>query len=64
VSEGTSAGSEDHVGVAQVLKEGWQAQSIHAARNNRGGLLHAFPLLAIVWAISLIILQHEGDVLV
>ena len=64
VAEGATAGSEDHVGVAQVLEEGRQAESIHATRDDGSGLLHALPLLVVVGAIGLIVLKHEGDVLV
>ena len=64
VAERATTGSQDHVGVAQVLEEGWQAQGIHATGDDGGGLLHALPLLVIVGAIGLIVLKHEGDVLV
>ena len=64
VAEGATTGGQDHVGVAQVLEEGRQAQGVHAAGDDGGGLLHALPLLVVVGAIGLIVLQHEGDVLV
>ena len=64
VAEGAATGSEDHVGVAQVLEEGRQAERVHAAGNDGSGLLHALPLLVVVGAIGLIVLKHEGDVLV
>ena len=64
VPEGATTGSQDHVGVTQVLEESRQAQRVHATRDDRGGLLHALPLLVVVRAIGRVILQHEGNVLV
>merc|ERR1719284_2084356 len=63
VPEGTAAGSQDHVGVTQVLEERRQAQSVHPTGNDGGGLLHALPLLVVVRAIREVILQHECDTL-
>ena len=64
VAEGATTGGQDHVGVAQVFEEGRQAERVHATGDDGGGLLHALPLLVIVGAIGLIVLKHEGDVLV
>merc|ERR1719284_1469409 len=64
VPEGTATGSQDHVGVAQVLEECRQAQSVHPTGDDGGGLLHALPLLVIVGPRRLIVLQHECDALV
>ena len=64
VAEGATSCGQDHVGVAQVLEEGWQTQGVHATRDDGRGLLHALPLLVVVGAIGLIVLKHEGDVLV
>mmetsp|Transcript_78150 Transcript_78150/g.171343 ORF Transcript_78150/g.171343 Transcript_78150/m.171343 type:complete len:728 (+) Transcript_78150:314-2497(+) len=64
VAEGTSTSSQDDVGVPQVVEESWEPQSVHAARNDGSGLLHAFPLLMVVRAICGVLLQHVGDVLV
>ena len=64
MAEGATASGQDHVGMAQVLEECWQAQGVHTTRDDGGGLLHALPLLTVVGAVSLVVLQHEGDVLV
>merc|ERR1712050_212960 len=64
VPEGTATGRQDHVGVAQVLEECRQAQSVHPTGDDGGGLLHALPLLVIVGPRRLIVLQHECDALV
>ena len=64
VSKGAATSGQDHIGMAQVLEEGRQAERIHAAGDNGSRLLHALPLLVIVGAIGLIVLQHEGNVLV
>merc|ERR1712151_962226 len=64
VPERAAASSQDDIGVAQVLEEGWQPQGVHAARDDRRSLLHALPLLVIVRAISLVVLQHVCDALV
>merc|ERR1711977_328433 len=50
--------------MAQVLEECWQSQGVHASRDDGSCLRHALPLLVVVWAIGLIILKHEGNVLV
>merc|ERR1719216_410808 len=64
VSKGTTTSSQDNVGVAKVLKEGREAESIHAARDDGSSLDHAFPLLVVVGAIGLVLLQHVCDALV
>mmetsp|Transcript_52714 Transcript_52714/g.146870 ORF Transcript_52714/g.146870 Transcript_52714/m.146870 type:complete len:456 (-) Transcript_52714:597-1964(-) len=48
VAERPPACGQDHVGVAQVLEERGQPEGVHAAGNDRRGLLHALPLLVIV----------------
>merc|ERR1712167_199787 len=45
VAERATTGREDHIGMAQILEEGWQAQRVHASRDDRSRLLHALPLL-------------------
>mmetsp|Transcript_62305 Transcript_62305/g.163596 ORF Transcript_62305/g.163596 Transcript_62305/m.163596 type:complete len:616 (+) Transcript_62305:129-1976(+) len=64
VAEGATAGREDHVRVAQVLEEGREAERVHAARDDGRGLRHALPLLVVVRAIGLVLLQHVRNALV
>merc|ERR1719414_2207198 len=64
VTESATTRSQDDVGMAEVLEECWQAESVHAARNDWGGLNHALPLLAVVGPVGHVPLQHVGDVLV
>eukprot|EP00438_Fugacium_kawagutii_P012061 Skav228750 [mRNA] locus=scaffold1034:4673:6050:+ [translate_table: standard] len=64
VTERATTSGQDHVGVSQVLEEGWQAQGVHTTRDDGGGLLHALPLLTVVRTICLVILQHVSNVLV
>merc|ERR1711933_232657 len=62
VPEGAAAGRQDHVRVAQVLEERRQAERVHATRDDRGGLFHALPLLAVVGSVGRVVLQHVSDV--
>merc|ERR1712216_976301 len=64
VAERAATGSEDHIAVAQVLEECWQSQGVHASRDDGSCLRHALPFLVVVWAIGLVVLKHEGNVLV
>jgi len=64
VPEGATPGSQDHIGVTQVLEEGRQSERVHTARNDGCGLLHALPLLMVIGTVSLILLQHVRNALV
>merc|ERR1712137_445401 len=64
VAEGAATCSQNHIRVTQVLEEGRQAKGVHATRDDRRGLLHALPSLVIVGPIRLVLLQHEGNVLI
>jgi hypothetical protein len=64
VTEGTTRSGPNDVRLAQVLEESWQAQSLHAARDDWCRLRHALPFLVVVRAIRFVLLQHESDVLV
>jgi hypothetical protein len=61
VTEGTTASGQYGVRLAQVLEENWQAQSLHAARDDWCRLRHALPLLVVVRAIRFVLLQHGRD---
>mmetsp|Transcript_39195 Transcript_39195/g.99544 ORF Transcript_39195/g.99544 Transcript_39195/m.99544 type:complete len:477 (+) Transcript_39195:555-1985(+) len=64
VTESTATSGQNDVGMTEVLEESRQTQSIHATRDDRSCLLHALPILVVVWAIRLVLLQHERDVLI
>ena len=64
VAVGATTRGVDHVAVAQVFKEARQTQRVHAARDDRGGGLHAVPLLVVDRALGFVALDHVGDVLV
>jgi hypothetical protein len=47
VTEGTTASGQYGARLAQVLEETWQAQSLHAARDDWCRLRHALPFLVV-----------------
>mmetsp|Transcript_39372 Transcript_39372/g.85997 ORF Transcript_39372/g.85997 Transcript_39372/m.85997 type:complete len:218 (+) Transcript_39372:3-656(+) len=64
VAEGSSASRQNHIGMTQILEEGRKTQCVHASRDDWSGLWHALPLLVVVWPISVVLLEHECNVLV
>merc|ERR1719414_2950976 len=64
VSESATTGGQNDVGMAQVLKEGRQAKSVHATGNDWSCLNHTLPFLVVVGPVGLVLLQHVCDALV
>merc|ERR1719220_1772949 len=64
VAEGATTSCQDNVRVAEILKEGWQPECVHATGDDGCGLDHALPLLVIIGPIGFVLLQHVGDALV
>merc|ERR1719387_1159529 len=64
VTKRTAASRRDHVRMAKIHEKCRKPQRVHATRDDGGRLLHALPLLVVVWTVSLVVLEHESDVLV
>src|SRR3569623_873862 len=64
VAVGAAAGGVYDVAGTQVLEVSGQTQCVHAAGDDRGGGLHAVPLLEVDRALALVALDHVGDALV
>merc|ERR1711941_54841 len=64
VAESTTTSCQDDIGVGEVFEEGGKAESVHATRDDGCSLDHALPLLVVVGAISLVLLQHVSNALI